>query len=156
MAVVARDRPSARSVRIARPRACRRKRPSPKDISQYRALERLLWQQSERISTRLKAKELSGLTVRLKLKSDDFEIRTRARSLETPTQLAARIFEAARALLKKEADGTRYRLLGVGVSALPAPRTPIRTIWSTIVRAARRTRNTPWTGCARSSALMRW
>jgi DNA polymerase IV len=89
-----------------------------KDISQYRALERLLWQQSERVSARLKAKALSGSTVTLKLKSDDFKIRTRARSLETPTQLAARIFEAARALLKKEADGTRYRLLGVGVSSL--------------------------------------
>jgi DNA polymerase-4 len=89
-----------------------------KDISQYRALERLLWQQSERVSTRLKTKELSGSTVTLKLKSDDFKIRTRARSLETPTQLAARIFEAARVLLKKEADGTRYRLLGVGVSTL--------------------------------------
>jgi DNA polymerase-4 len=56
--------------------------------------------------------------VTLKLKSDDFKLRTRARSLETPTQLAARIFEAARGLLKKEADGTRYRLLGVGVSTL--------------------------------------
>jgi len=90
------------------------------DISQYRALERLLWQQSERVSARLKAKELSGSTVTLKLKSDDFKIRTRARSLETPTQLAARIFEASRTLLKKEADGTRYRLLGVGVSNLAA------------------------------------
>ena len=89
-----------------------------KDISQFRALERLLWKQSERVSARLKLKELSGTTVTLKLKSDDFKIRTRARSLETPTQLAARIFEAARGLLKKEADGTRYRLLGVGVSAL--------------------------------------
>lgn len=89
-----------------------------KDVSQYRALERLLWQQSERVSARLKAKELSGLTVTLKLKSDDFKTRTRARSLESPTQLASRIFEAARGLLKKEADGTRYRLLGVGVSAL--------------------------------------
>jgi DNA polymerase-4 len=89
-----------------------------KDISQYRALERLLWQQSERVSARLKAKELSGSTVTLKLKSDDFKLRTRARSLETPTQLAARIFETACGLLKKEADGTRYRLLGVGVSTL--------------------------------------
>ena len=89
-----------------------------KDISQYRALERLLWQQSERVSARLKDKELSGTTVTLKLKTDDFKIRTRARSLETPTQLAARIFDAARGLLKREADGTRYRLLGVGVSSL--------------------------------------
>ena len=50
-----------------------------KDISQYRALERLLWQQSEHVSARLKDKELSGTTVTLKLKTDDFKIRTRAR-----------------------------------------------------------------------------
>ena len=56
----------------------------------------------------------------LKLKTADFKIRTRARSLETPTQLARRIFAAARGLLEREADGTRYRLLGVGVSAIVA------------------------------------
>ncbi len=54
----------------------------------------------------------------LKLKTADFKIRTRARSLETPTQLAQRIFAAARGLLEREADGTRYRLLGVGLSAI--------------------------------------
>jgi DNA polymerase-4 len=54
----------------------------------------------------------------LKLKTADFKIRTRARSLEAPTQLAGRIFAAARALLERETDGTQFRLLGVGVSAL--------------------------------------
>lgn len=88
------------------------------DISQYRALEKLLWQQSERVSTRLKAKQLAGQTVTLKLKSADFRTKTRAYSLDAPTQLAARIFEAARPLLKREADGSKYRLLGVGVSNL--------------------------------------
>jgi DNA polymerase-4 len=56
----------------------------------------------------------------LKLKTADFKIRTRARSLDSPTQLAGRIFAAARGLLKREAGGTRYRLIGVGVSALVA------------------------------------
>jgi len=54
----------------------------------------------------------------LKLKTADFKIRTRTRSLETLTQLAGRIFAAARALLEHETDGTRFRLLGIGVSAL--------------------------------------
>ncbi len=70
------------------------------------------------MSGRLKAKELAGATVTLKLKSADFKIRTRARSLDDPTQLAAKIFAAARDLLSRETDGTAYRLLGVGVSAL--------------------------------------
>ena len=54
----------------------------------------------------------------LKLKTSDFRILTRARSLERPTQLAGKIFGAARDLLEREINGTRYRLLGVGVSAL--------------------------------------
>jgi len=70
------------------------------------------------VSARLKEKELAGATVTLKLKTADFKIRTRARSLDDPTRLAGRIFAAARGLLEREADGTRYRLIGVGVSAL--------------------------------------
>ena len=54
----------------------------------------------------------------LKLKTADFRIRTRARALGEPTQLAARIFEAARELLGREVDGTRFRLIGIGVSSL--------------------------------------
>jgi DNA polymerase IV len=89
-----------------------------RDISDFRALERILWSVTEDVSTRLKSKELAGATVTLKLKTADFKIRTRARSLQSPTQLAHRIFAAARGLLEHEADGTRYRLLGVGLSAL--------------------------------------
>ena len=89
-----------------------------RDIADFRALERILWTLAEDVSARLKHKELAGATVTLKLKTADFKIRTRARSLETPTQLAQRIFAAARGLLEREADGTRFRLLGVGLSAI--------------------------------------
>jgi DNA polymerase-4 len=88
------------------------------DIADFRTLERVLWSLSEEVSARLKQKELAGATVTLKLKTADFKIRTRARSLETPTQLAGRIFAAARTLLEHETGGTRFRLLGVGVSAI--------------------------------------
>jgi DNA polymerase-4 len=91
-----------------------------RDLSDFRALERILWGLAEEVSARLKAKELAGSTVTVKLKTADFKIRTRARSLETPTQLAQRIFAAARGLLEREADGTRFRLLGVGMSTLVA------------------------------------
>src|SRR5262249_31107032 len=76
------------------------------------------WELAEKVSSRLKAKELAGGTVTLKLKTSDFRLRTRARTLAAPTQLAAKIFAAARELLEREADGTQFRLLGVGVSAL--------------------------------------
>ena len=88
------------------------------DLSAFRPLERLLWELSEKVSARLKAKGLAGTTVTLKLKSADFRLRTRARSLSAPTQLAAKIFAAARELLAREAGGTKFRLIGIGVSAL--------------------------------------
>jgi len=89
-----------------------------RDISDPRTLERVLWSLAEEVSARLKDKQLSGATVTLKLKTADFKIRTRAQSLESPTQLAGRIFAVARVLLERETDGTRFRLLGVGVSAI--------------------------------------
>jgi DNA polymerase-4 len=89
-----------------------------KDLSSYAELESVLWRQAERVSARAKAKALAGKTVILKLKTADFRTRTRSASLEAPTQLADRIFRTARAALKREADGTRFRLLGVGLSQL--------------------------------------
>jgi DNA polymerase-4 len=88
------------------------------DITDFRALERILWAQTEEVSARLKEKALAGATVTLKLKTADFKIRTRARSFGAPTQLTGKIFAAARALLEREADGSKFRLLGVGMSAL--------------------------------------
>jgi DNA polymerase-4 len=89
-----------------------------RDIASFRPLEKRLWAAAEEVSERLKEKRLCGSTVTLKLKTADFRILTRARALESPTQLAGRIFAASRELLAREINGTRYRLLGVGVSAL--------------------------------------
>ena len=71
------------------------------DIAAFREMERTLWRLSEKVSGRLKAKELAGATVTLKLKTADFRLRTRARSLAAPTQLAAKIFAAGRELLER-------------------------------------------------------
>ena len=70
-----------------------------RDIGEFRPLEQTLWELTEKVSARLKANALAGSTVTLKLKSADFKIRTRARALGHPTQLAARIFAAGRDLL---------------------------------------------------------
>jgi DNA polymerase-4 len=88
------------------------------DLSAYAELESILWRQAERVSARAKAKGLAGKTIVLKLKTANFRLRTRSASLDAPTQLADRIFRTARAALKREADGTRFRLLGVGLSNL--------------------------------------
>jgi DNA polymerase-4 len=89
-----------------------------RDIGDFRPLEQHLWDLTERVSARLKGNALAGSTVTLKLKSADFKIRTRARALGHPTQLAARIFAAGRDLLAHEVGTTRFRLIGIGVSHL--------------------------------------
>jgi DNA polymerase-4 len=88
------------------------------DIADFRPLELRLWRLAEKVSARLKANALAGSTVTLKLKTADFRIRTRAQSLSHPTQLAGRIFAAGHDLLARETDGTMFRLIGIGLSAL--------------------------------------
>jgi DNA polymerase-4 len=89
-----------------------------KDLATLPELETVLWRQAERVSARAKDHGLAGKTIVLKLKTSDFRLRTRSTSLDAPTQLADRIFRTAQAALKREADGTRFRLLGVGLSNL--------------------------------------
>jgi len=88
------------------------------DIRDFTTLEKMLWQLSEKVSSRLKSSDLSGLTVTLKLKTADFRQRTRSQSIHAPTQLATKIFATTREMLAKEIDGTAFRLMGAGVSAL--------------------------------------
>jgi DNA polymerase-4 len=88
------------------------------DIAGLDDLAPVLRALSEKVSTRLKKADIAGRTVVLKLKSRDFKIRTRNRQLGDPTQLADRIFSVGLDILKREIDGTRYRLLGIGVSDL--------------------------------------
>jgi DNA polymerase-4 len=88
------------------------------DIRDFATLEKLLWRLSEKVSARLKNGELAGSTITLKLKTADFRQRTRSQSIHAPTQLAAKIFAISREMLAKEIDGTAFRLMGTGVSAL--------------------------------------
>jgi DNA polymerase-4 len=88
------------------------------DIRDFATLEKTLWRLSEKVSSRLKNSDLSGLTITLKLKTADFKQRTRSQSIHAPTQLAAKIFATSREMLAKEIDGTAFRLMGTGVSAL--------------------------------------
>ncbi|ENR25152.1 DNA polymerase IV [Brucella suis] len=88
------------------------------DLSAAGDLVPVLRALSEKVSRRLKAGEIAGRTIVLKLKTQDFKLRTRNRQLGDPTQLADRIFRTGLQLLEKEMDGTRFRLLGIGVSDL--------------------------------------
>ncbi|MBX5223825.1 DNA polymerase IV [Rhizobium sp. NLR8a] len=88
------------------------------DISRHDDLVPILRNLSEKVSWRLKKNDIAGQTVVLKMKSADFKTRTRNRKLEDPTQLADRIFRIGLELLKKETDGAKFRLIGIGVTDL--------------------------------------
>ena len=88
------------------------------DIRDFATLEKVLWRLSEKVSARLKSADLAGSTITLKLKTADFRQRTRSQSIAAPTQLASKIFAICRDMLAKEIDGTAFRLMGAGVSAL--------------------------------------
>jgi len=88
------------------------------DITDPGELRTVLWSMTEKVSRRLKSGHKAGKTVVLKLKTAGFATRTRNKTLADPTQLAEVIYRAAKPLLDKEADGTPFRLLGVGVTGL--------------------------------------
>jgi len=88
------------------------------DIRDFATLEKTLWRLSEKVSSRLKHSDFAGSTITLKLKTADFRQRTRSQSIHAPTQLAAKIFATTREMLAREIDGTAFRLMGAGVSAL--------------------------------------
>ena len=88
------------------------------DIESRAELERILWPLAEKVSRRAKAEGVAGHTVVLKLKTADFKLRTRSVTLADPTLLANRIYDAALPMLQREATGTAFRLIGVGISGL--------------------------------------
>lgn len=91
-----------------------------RDLASLDELSTELLKCSERLSERLKAKGLVGDTVTLKLKTAGFKLRTRARHLMMPTQLANVLYETGRDLLQRETDGTPFRLIGIGIAGLEA------------------------------------
>ena len=110
------------------------------DISSFEELERILWQLAEKVSWRAKKDGLSGQTVVLKLKTTDFKIRSRNTTLNEATQLAHRIFSVALPMLKREAIGTEFRLIGVGISHLSPAVTETKSLdvrFETLTKAER-------------------
>lgn len=107
------------------------------DIADRAELERILWPLAEKVSRRAKAEGVAGHTVVLKLKTSDFKLRTRNVSLADPTLLANRIYDAALPLLQREATGTAFRLIGIGISGLVEARPEQETETLDVTTAAR-------------------
>jgi DNA polymerase-4 len=88
------------------------------DLRDLAALEAPLWRMCEKLARRLKEKELAAGGVVLKLKTANFALRSRHARLPAPTRLPDTLFAAARPLLAREADGTAFRLIGIGAQPL--------------------------------------
>ncbi len=87
------------------------------DTADADILDGHIWRLSEKVADRAKARGIGGRVVTLKLKRADHSLITRRISLRDPTQIADRIYRAARGLFDQVTGGP-YRLLGVGLSEL--------------------------------------
>ncbi|WP_018699107.1 DNA polymerase IV [Amorphus coralli] len=92
------------------------------DIRDAATLLPILRRLSEKVSKRLKAQEIAGRTITLKLKTREFKLTTRSRQLPDATRLADRIYRTGADLLAREIDGRAFRLIGIGVSELETAR----------------------------------
>ena len=90
------------------------------DIADPAALKAKLRPLCDRLAQRLRRASLAARGVTLKLKGTDFKIITRSRRLADPTQCAEILFTTAVPLLEREADGRRYRLVGIAAQAVEA------------------------------------
>ncbi len=88
------------------------------DITAADQLAARLWPLCETVAARLKRAGLAGRTVTLKLKSAEFRQLTRSRRLADPTRLAEVLYRTALPALAQEANGRRFRLIGIGISDL--------------------------------------
>lgn len=88
------------------------------DLSELSALEDRLAPLCERVARQARAGDVAGRVVTLKLRSTDFRIVTRRRTLPVATQTAHTLFQVGRELLAREATGQPWRLIGIGIADL--------------------------------------
>jgi len=88
------------------------------DLIRISDLEDKLAPLCERVARQARSGEVAGRVVTLKLRTTDFRIVTRRRTLPVATQTAHTLFKVGRELLAKEAGGRPWRLIGIGIADL--------------------------------------
>ena len=88
------------------------------DLSDRTQLEDELWRMCEKVAVQARVKGVAGRTAALKLRTSDFRILSRRRTLPHPVQTATMLFHVVRELLAPELDGRAFRLIGAGLSEL--------------------------------------
>ncbi len=93
-----------------------------RDVTDRATLERTLREQAAEIAQKLRRNDLTGTTVKLKIRWPDFTTPTRQLTLPQPTDEPDEIAEAALRLFHQIWTGEQaVRLIGVGISGLGSP-----------------------------------
>lgn len=115
---LARGEDQRRVSRDERPKSISKETTFNEDTGDADLLDGHIWRLAEQVSDRAKAKGLAGRTVVLKLKRGDFQTVTRRQGLGDATQMADRIYRAARDLFDHAGTAGPFRLIGVGIADL--------------------------------------
>jgi DNA polymerase IV len=91
------------------------------DISDHARLEQILDEQARRLAAELRERGISGRTIGIKVRLDDWTTVTRVHTIDAPTNDPALIAMTARTLLRRYAPPRPVRLLGVRVAAFGEP-----------------------------------
>jgi DNA polymerase-4 len=115
---LARGQDQRRVSRDDRPKSISKETTFNEDTGDVDLLDGHIWRLAEQVADRAKAKGLAGRVVVLKLKRDDFQTVTRRHALGDATQIADRIYRAARDLFDQSGTKGPFRLIGVGIAEL--------------------------------------
>jgi nucleotidyltransferase/DNA polymerase involved in DNA repair len=100
-----------------------------RDIADKTRLLATIHSLSSRVASRLQKSDLSGSTIKVKIRWPDFTTISRQMTLTIPTDQESQISNAAKQLFMREwKPGRAVRLLGVGVSSLQAS-SPQLSLW---------------------------
>ncbi|MEB2333754.1 MAG: DNA polymerase IV [Anaerolineaceae bacterium] len=93
-----------------------------RDVRDDKTLEKTVREQSAEVARQLRESELTGSTIKLKIRWPDFTTATRQKTLSRRTDQEDEIARTALSLLKAVRKPNQFvRLIGVGVSGLGAP-----------------------------------
>jgi len=97
----------------------------PEDIYSSHHMEEMIWKICLELEQRMEKKELTGRTINLKLRFENFETLTRSFSRSVSTRKAKVLYETAKAMITSiDIKGRGVRLLGLGCSQLHEPNDP--------------------------------
>jgi DNA polymerase-4 len=98
----------------------------PHNTLDRKLLNSYLLSQSQSVARQLRRKQVKSRTITLKIKTADFKLFSRSRTVSQPTQSAQCIYQVALELFNQFSLPLAVRLIGVGAGALQPASTPVQ------------------------------